>query len=257
MVDASSIPAVVVRVGEPLRFLLPLRDRHAGARRLPFDPDATVGHLVQSAGVPLTEAGRLRLDGEPVSRGARTGPGAVVDVDPAPRPEPLPDGGLLADVGLGTLARRLRLLGLDVGYSPDADDAELVDRARAEDRLVLTQDRGLLMRRAVWDDGRPRGALVRGNGPEEQLADVLDRFAPELRPLSRCTACGAALEPVAKEEVAGLLEPGTRRSYEEFSRCTACGRLYWRGAHAARIDSLVAAAVEKANAANTRSRSSS
>jgi uncharacterized protein with PIN domain len=151
-------------------------------------------------------------------------------------------------VGLGTLARRLRLLGLDVGYSPDAGDAELVEQARAEDRLVLTQDRGLLMRRAVWDGGRSRGALVRGGGPEEQLADVLDRFAPPLRPLTRCTACGAALEPVAKEEVADLLEPGTRRSYEEFSRCTACARLYWKGAHARRIESFVA----RASALNTR-----
>lgn len=252
MVDNSSNSRIVVRVGEPLRFLLPLPSRRAGARPLTFDPDATVGHLVQAAGVPLTEVGELRVDGVPVSRSARTGPGAVVDVDPAPRPQQLPPGGLLADVGLGTLARRLRLLGLDVGWSPDADDAELVDRARAEDRLVLTQDRGLLMRRAVWDDGRPRGALVRGSGPEEQLADVLDRYGPPLRPLTRCTACGAALEPVVKEEVAELLEPGTRRSYEEFSRCTACGRLYWRGAHAGRIDALVA----RASALNTRSRSS-
>lgn len=252
MVDGSSIPPVVVRVAEPLRFLLPLPHRRAGTRPLVFDPDATVGHLVQAAGIPLTEVGELRRDGVPVSPAARITPGAVVDVDPAPRPQSPPPGGLLADVGLGTLARRLRLLGLDVGYSTDADDAELVDRARAEDRLVLTQDRGLLMRRAVWDDGRPRGALVRGGGPEEHLADVLDRFAPPLRPLTRCTACGAALEAVAKEEVADLLEPGTRRSYEDFSRCPVCQRVYWRGAHAGRIDSLVAGA----SALNTRSRSS-
>ena len=59
MVDASSIPSVVVRVSEALRFLLPLPYRRAGARPLAFDPDATVGHLVQAAGVPLTEVGGL------------------------------------------------------------------------------------------------------------------------------------------------------------------------------------------------------
>ena len=33
-----------------------------------------------------------------------------------------------------------------------------------------------------------------------------------------------------------------RRSYDDFSRCAACGRVYWRGAHARRIDAFVARA---------------
>jgi uncharacterized protein len=235
---------VVVRVPESLRFLLPLRDRPAGARRFRFDPDATVGHLVQAAGVPLTEVGELRLDGVPVPRSARAAPGSVVEVDAARRPEPVPDGGFLLDVGLGALARRLRLLGLDAAWSRDADDADLVTRAAAEDRVLLTQDRGLLMRRAVGRAGQVHGALVRGGGTQEQLADVLDRFTPALAPLTRCTACGAPLAAVPKAEVAHLLEPGTRRSYDEFSRCTACARIYWRGAHARRIDQIVSRAFD-------------
>jgi uncharacterized protein len=148
----------------------------------------------------------------------------------------VPPGGFLLDVGLGTLARRLRLLGLDAAWSNDAEDADLAARAAAEERVLLTQDRGLLMRRGV------PGALVRGSRPDDQLADVLDRFAPSLAPLTRCTACGARLEPVPKAEVADRLPPGTRRTVDDFSRCPACGRLYWRGAHARRIDELVAAA---------------
>lgn len=225
---------VSVRVAAPLRFLLPARDRRDGVRRLTFDPDATVGHLVQAAGVPLTEAGVLLLDGQPAAVSARARPGGVVDVGEATRPQPVPAGGFLLDVGLGALARRLRLLGLDAAYDRTADDPQLVARCRAEDRLLLTQDRGLLMRRAL-----PAGALVRGSRPDEQLADVLDRFSPGLAPLTRCTACGGALQPVAKESVAELLQPGTRRSYDEFSRCAACGRVFWRGAHARRIDQLI------------------
>jgi hypothetical protein len=160
----------------------------------------------------------------------------VLEVDAVSRPQPVPAGGFLLDVGLGTLARRLRLLGLDAAWSNDAADADLAARAAAEDRVLLTQDRGLLMRRGV------PGALVRGSRPDDQLADVLDRFAPGLAPLTRCTACGARLEPVPKAEVADRLPPGTRRTFDDFSRCPACGRLYWRGAHARRIDDLVAAA---------------
>jgi len=229
---------VVMRLPPELRFLLPPRHRASGARTLAFDPDATVGHLVQAAGVPLTEAGGLRLDGEPVRVTARARPGSTIDVLEVSRPQPAAAGGFLLDVGLGALARRMRLLGLDVAWSNDADDAELVARAVAEERVLLTQDRRLLMRRALR-----AGALVRGSRPDDQLADVLARFAPPLAPLTRCTACGGTLAPVPKERIADRLEPGTRRSYDDFSRCDACGRIYWHGAHARRIRGLISAAL--------------
>jgi uncharacterized protein with PIN domain len=233
---------VVVRVDPSLAFLLPLRLRAAAERRLRFDPDATVGHVLRAAGVPPTEVGGLTLDGASTSMAARTVSGGILGVSPVARPQPVPAGGFLLDVGLGSLARRLRLLGLDAAYDSQADDAALVARATEEDRVLLTQDRGLLMRRALGWAGDGRAALVRGAGAEEQLADVLDRFAPALAPLTRCTACGGELVAVPKAEVADRLEPGTRRSYDEFSRCAACGRIYWRGAHARRIDEMVARA---------------
>jgi uncharacterized protein with PIN domain len=236
------VPQVTVRVAPPLRFLLPSRDRSAGQRRLRFSPDATIGHLVQAAGVPLTEAGDLKLDGLPVDVAARPGPGGLVDVDPAARPETVPPGGFLLDVGLGALARRLRLLGLDAAWSADADDPELVTRAAAEDRVLLTQDRGLLMRRALGRAGRARGALIRGSRPDDQLADVMERFSPGVRPFTRCTACGDVLVQVPKADVAERLPQGTRRSYDDFARCRTCRRVYWQGAHAPRIRALVAGA---------------
>jgi len=231
-------PGVLIRVAEPLRVLLPGRYRAAGERRLGFDPDATVGHLVQAAGVPLTEAGALRLDDVPATRATRPVAGSTVEVDPVERPQPVPAGGFLLDVGLGALARRLRLLGMDAAWSADADDLGLVARAREEDRVLLTQDLGLLKRRALT-----AGALVRGSRPDDQLADVLDRCAPALAPLTRCTACNGVLERVPKAAVADLLPEGTRRTYAEFSRCKACGQVYWAGAHARRIQQLVAAAI--------------
>lgn len=231
---------VEVVVPPPLRFLLPGRDRHRGRRRLRFDPDATAGHLVEAAGVPLTEVGEVHVDGAPATSAARTRPGSTVEVAEVGRPQSPPSGGFLLDVGLGALARRMRLLGLDVGWSADADDPDLVARAVAEGRALLTQDRRLLMRRAL-----PRGALVRGSDPADQLADVLDRFAPPLAPLTRCTRCGGALRPAPKAEVAGLLEPGTLRTVEEFARCSTCGRVYWHGAHARRIEAMIATAMDR------------
>ena len=235
MSRGALLSEVVVRVGPSLRFLLPARNRAAGERQLGFDPDATVGHLVQAAGVPLTEVGAVLADGSPIELTARSTPGVVLEVRDVVRPQPVPAGGFLLDVGLGALARRLRLIGLDAAWRNDADDPALVAQAATEDRVLLTQDRGLLMRRAL-----AAGALVRGAGPDRQLADVLDRFVTWPAPLTRCTACNGELVPVPKAEVAHLLEPGTRRTVEEFSRCTRCGRVYWRGAHARRIDALLA-----------------
>ena len=145
----------------------------------------------------------------------------------------------LLDVHLGALARRLRLVGLDTAYRNDLGDEELVERANAERRVLLTRDRGLLRRRALR-----QGAYVHGDRPDDQLCDVLGRFAPPLAPWTRCTACNGLLAPVDRAEVEDLLRPGTRRTYDTFARCTVCGRPYWKGAHHRRLEAVVASAYE-------------
>jgi uncharacterized protein with PIN domain len=212
-----------LQVEPQLRFLLPVRHRH-GDLTIAVEPTDSLVHVVESVGIPHTEF-ELAVDGD------------VIQVRARSRPQPIRAARFLLDVHLGRLARHMRLLGLDTAYRNDADDDELVVQAGAEQRVLLTQDRGLLRRRALAD-----AAYVRGSRADVQLADVLDRFAPPLAPWSRCPACNGNLEPVGKDEVNHLLEPGTRRTYEDFSRCRACGRPYWRGAHAERLDAIVAAA---------------
>jgi len=146
-------------------------------------------------------------------------------------------GQFVLDVHLGALARRLRVLGVDTAYRNDAADDALLEQANREHRVLLTQDRGLLRRRVLW-----AGAYVRGTRRADQLADVLDRFAPPLAPLTRCTGCNGELEQVPKQDVADELQPGTRRCYDEYARCRACGRVYWHGAHGRRLDAIVDAA---------------
>jgi len=104
--------------------------------------------------------------------------------------------------------------------------------------VLLTQDRGLLRRRRLW-----LGAYVRGARPDDQLADALDRFRPALAPWTRCTACNGLLSPASKSDVEPLLLPGTRRTYQDFSRCGGCGRVYWRGAHSQQLQLIVESAV--------------
>jgi hypothetical protein len=219
-----------VRVSSELRFFLPLRHR-SGVCEVPLE---TLGHAVEALGVPRTEMGTPLVNGQPSPVDYRLRDGDVVDVPVRPRPQWITAPRFVLDVHLGTLARRLRLLGVDVAYRNDADDDELVAQANAEERVLLTQDRGILRRRALV-----QGAYVLGSLPDDQLADVLDRFRLPLAPYSRCTACGGLLRPVPKADVLDRLEPGTRRTQDEFARCADCGRVYWHGAHAARLDTLV------------------
>lgn len=206
--------------------------------RATYDGTSSLGHLVESLGVPLPEVGCLAAGDRQVSPAYRPCAGEVVHVNAVPRPQRLPSVRFLLDVHLGTLARRLRLVGVDTAYANDLDDEALIERANAERRVLLTQDRGLLRRRKLW-----LGAYVRGARPDEQFRDVLDRFAPPLAPWTRCTACNEPLAPARKADVEQFLRPGTRRTFQAFSRCLACGRVYWRGAHSRRLEAIVDSAV--------------
>ena len=218
-----------VCVADPLQIFLPAR-RRANKVTVRYDGSASLGHVVQSLGIPLPEVGQLRSGDSVVPPSHRPHYGDVVDVTATARPQPLPSGRprFALDVHLGSLARRMRLLGLDSWYATEATDDELIHLAHAESRVLLTKDRALLCRRTVR-----HAAYVRGFTGDEQMVDVLDRFAPGLAPFTRCPDCNG---------VAGLLKPGTARSYLEFAQCLHCAQVYWRGAHSDKLDALISAA---------------
>jgi uncharacterized protein with PIN domain len=235
-------PEVDVLFAAELRLFLPARHR-GGQVRVAYDGTSSLGHVVESLGVPLPEVGRLAVNGRPAPPAHRLSHGDVVRVTAVRRPQQLEPARFILDVHLGTLARRLRLVGIDTAYANDLGDDALIERANDGRRALLTQDRGLLRRRKLW-----LGAYVRGARPDEQFRDVLDRFAPPLAPWTRCTACNGLLRPVRKADVEQLIQPGTRRTYQAFSRCEGCGRVFWRGAHAQRLGAIVQSAIRAAGA---------
>ncbi|MEU8688215.1 Mut7-C RNAse domain-containing protein [Streptomyces sp. NPDC048665] len=231
-----------VEVAPALHVFVP-QSRRGGSTVLATDGVSTLGHVIESLGVPLTEVGALVVDGRevPVSHIPRAG--EQVRVRPVERPQRVPGAPLrfLLDVHLGTLARRLRLLGVDTAYeSTDIGDPALATRSAAEKRVMLSRDRGLLRRRELW-----AGAFVYSTRPDDQLHDVLDRFAPDLRPWTRCTACNGLLKQATKDELADQLKSGTQRSYDVFAQCTSCGRAYWKGAHHDQLEAIVERALSQ------------
>ncbi|MBG0852872.1 Mut7-C ubiquitin/RNAse domain-containing protein [Streptomyces spinoverrucosus] len=229
-------PEIHVQFATELHLFVPHGWRR-GATALSTDGASTLGHVVESLGVPLTEVGALVVDGREVPPAHIPKDGETVSVRAVQRPQRVPGAPLrfLLDVHLGTLARRLRLLGVDTAYeSMDIGDPALAARSAAERRVMLSRDRGLLRRRELW-----AGAYVYSTRPDDQLRDVLDRFSPDLRPWTRCTACNGMLRDATKEEVAEQLKGGTQRSYDVFAQCRQCGRAYWKGAHHEQLVAIV------------------
>lgn len=209
----------------------------------------SVKDVIEALGVPHTEVDLILVNGRSVDftcllqDGDRVSVFPVfesLDIRPAIRlrPEPLRNPRFVLDAHLGRLAAYLRLLGFDSLYSPEADDAWLAEVSVREERTLLTRDRGLLKRKAVT-----RGYCPRQTHPRQQVVEVLRRFdlLGCARPFTRCMACNGVLERVGREVVAGSVPADVVQMYDDFTRCTACGKVYWRGSHFARLQALVEA----------------
>jgi len=146
----------------------------------------------------------------------------------------LPQFKLLADGMLGRLARWLRILGYDTAYAPDADDNELLRRARAQDRILLTADHGLAARRGA------RILLIEAQDLDGQLREARSALGPPPGgALSRCVACNGELVRADKSELAGRLPPYILATHKEFRRCPDCGRIFWPGTHVERMRAVL------------------
>ena len=210
------------------------RDQREHVIAVQFRERQSVKHLAESLGVPHPEIGRVQVNGRDEPLNVITQDQDHVEI------HPVEDGfagepRFVIDGHLGRLAAYLRMLGFDCLYHADFDDVQLAEIAQQEGRILLSRDRRLLMRKSVTD-----GYCLRSLNSIEQLTEVVRRFALAHRviPFHRCLRCNHLLEPVRKEEVLDRLEPLTKQYFDEFHICPACGQIYWKGSHYARMRSL-------------------
>ena len=195
----------------------------------------SIKHLVESLGVPHPEIGQVQVNGREGKLSAITQDGDQVEVHPVPNGPPV-EPRFLLDNHLGRLAAYLRMLGFDCLYQTDYDDAELAGILQRDERILLSRDRRLLMRRVVT-----QGYCPRSLDSQEQLTEVVQRFdlINRITPFHRCVRCNHPLEPVSKEEILDRLEPLTKQYFDEFHICPACKQIYWKGSHYERIQALI------------------
>ena len=192
-----------------------------------FKERQSVKHLVESLGVPHPEIGLIQINGQRDSSGHITEDGDHIEVHPIEDGCPIEPRFVLAG-HLGRLTAHLRMLGFDCYYQNDPDDPHLAEIAVVEERILLTRDRRLLMRKAIH-----HGYCLRSLIPLEQLTEVIQRFEllDKTLPFHRCLRCNHPLEQVAKETILDRLEPLTKLYFDEFHICHTCGQIYWKGSH--------------------------
>lgn len=237
-----------------LNELLPCRTRQREILH-EFRGPVPIKDRIEALGVPHTEVELIQVNGTPVDFAHRLQDGDLVSVYPFmailenPRPlrPPYPRGRFVLDQHLSKLAVYLRVMGLDALHRSLFPDQELARVAVEEDRVLLTRDKGLLMRKEVV-----HGGFVRATDPLAQLPEVLHRFGAReaYAPFSRCLACNGLLQSITEENVADRLLPSTRTLYHDYWICPRCDRVLWEGPHVRRMRGWVEAWLKDPNLAS-------
>ena len=196
----------------------------------------SIKHLLESLGIPHTEIGNVTVDtrlaglNEPVRHSTRIRiyPARDETFITAGAPDHRIEPRFILDNHLGKLARYLRMLGCDALYQNDLDDECLAMLSAEQNRILLTRDRRLLMRKIVT-----QGYCLRSLDPDVQVIEVVNRYAliNWTQPLKRCLVCNEILYHVDKQAIIDQLEPLTTQYYEKFKICPNCSRIYWKGSH--------------------------
>lgn len=229
---------VSIRFYEELNDFLPL-ERRKQEFSLSVKGSPSVKHLTESLGVPHTAVDLILVNGKSVPFTYTLQDGDLISVYPAfeafdistvskLREKPLRTLKFILDIHLGKLSKYLRLLGFDSLYRNDYKDREIVNLSLADNRIILTRDKGLLKIKEVV-----RGYWVRNTNPERQLKEILKRFDLKtlITPFSICMMCNGKIERIDKKEIRERIDQPIFSRFDEFFFCKDCGKIYWKGSH--------------------------
>lgn len=143
------------------------------------------------------------------------------------------DERFLCDEMLARLGRWLRAAGYDTAIAePGDNDANLIQQACDEDRLLITRDRKM----QEYREASGRVVLVEANQLPDQLKELswLCNIDWLCHPFSRCLECNGELQK-AGEEQRQRVPPDSLRDDEILLYCPRCDKPYWNGSHVHRM----------------------
>ena len=235
-----------IRFYEELNDFLPASKRKT-RYGITFTGTPSVKDVIEAQGVPHTEIDMILING--ISAGFKRKLKGGEDISVYPvfesfdvskvqrlRGKPLRRPKFVLDVHLGTHSRYLRMLGFDALYSNNFTDPEIVNISVEEKRCILTRDLGILKHSAVV-----RGYWIRNSNPLKQVEETVKRFQlqKEIKEFSRCVHCNSKLKRISKKKIEAELLPKVKMLQNDFTCCTNCGRIYWKGTHYNKMLNLI------------------
>jgi len=210
-------------------------DQSEGMIVVTFRGQQSIKHLAESLGVPHPEIGRVQVNGQDGGMNDITQDEDLVEIHPVKKGCPI-EPRFVLDCHLGRLTAHLRMLGFDCLYENDFNDPTIRDIAVLDERILLTRDRRLLMRKVIQ-----HGYCLRSLNPLEQLKEILEHFELKNRisPFHRCIRCNHPLEAVEKQTIYERLEPLTNKYFDEFQICPGCKQIYWKGSHYEKMQNMI------------------
>jgi len=135
----------------------------------------------------------------------------------------------ICDEGLGKLAKQLRMLGMDVLYKKDPDEfKEMINNPQNQNRIILSRNKRLVnsLRKQYF-------FYIAHSDPYSQLKNLFHMFSltRQINPFSRCMDCNNNLKALLKKDVKGKVPPKVFKLHDEFSYCSSCMKIYWKGTH--------------------------
>ena len=140
---------------------------------------------------------------------------------------------------LGSLARKLRIYGFDTLYDSSFNDDELLRLVQTKQLILLTSDRELFTRALRLGI---QSILLTEEKDVERIVTVFRTLKVSSGDIdaakSRCAACNGELLSTNRSNLKASLPDTTLRRHEYYYTCKNCGKVYWKGSHWRKLESL-------------------
>jgi len=127
----------------------------------------------------------------------------------------------LVDGMLGSIARKLRILGFDTIYDSESNDRQLLAMARETGRYLVTSDHELFISSKRL---KVASILVTSRSEKSRLFEIFSKTKstgiPKFPLASRCSVCNGE-----------LFESRMREDQMQIYTCKNCGKDFWHGSH--------------------------
>ena len=136
------------------------------------------------------------------------------------------------DSMLGTVSKKLRILGYDSTFSSSIEDEKLLLDARIQERIIVTKDIMLAQKaqKTMIDS-----ILVTTNDEARQFITIKNFLRIESFNIavekSRCALCNGILKTIEKKLLDTRVVDNVLKFTDEFWECTSCQKIFWDGSH--------------------------